>query len=72
MNSEVTYLLVEPRRFILIVYNPGHSSGVLRASFFVGFYPLKNRIKIKPTKMFELPRHPFPAGTGFAEYLLPK
>gem|GEM_PF-4780208 len=26
MNSEVTYLLVEPRCFILIVYNPGHSS----------------------------------------------
>jgi L-asparaginase len=41
----------------------------LRASFFVGFYPLKNRIKIKTTKMFELPRYPFPAGTGFAEYL---
>ncbi len=28
MNSEVTYLLVEPRCFILIVYNPGHSSKV--------------------------------------------
>jgi hypothetical protein len=41
----------------------------LRASFFVGFYPLKNGIKIKPKKMFELPRHPFPAGTGFAEYV---
>ncbi|OBR62290.1 hypothetical protein A7K91_01320 [Paenibacillus oryzae] len=43
--------------------------GVLRASFFVRFYPLKNWIKIKRTKMFELPRHPFQVGTGFAESL---
>jgi hypothetical protein len=43
--------------------------GCLEGEFFCPLLSTTNRIKIKRTKMFELPRHPFPGGTGFAEYL---
>jgi hypothetical protein len=52
---------------LMIQQRGPEGKGCLESEFFCPLLSTKNRIKIKRTKMFELPRHLFPAGTGFAE-----